>query len=46
MICAKKKHIPLVGSIHILPENVLAPFFSSDYGEVYLVLSCVLLQSC
>jgi len=29
MICAKKKHIPLVGSIHILPENVLAPFFSS-----------------
>jgi 1,2-diacylglycerol 3-alpha-glucosyltransferase len=28
MICAKKKHIPLVGSIHILPENVLAPFFS------------------
>jgi glycosyltransferase involved in cell wall biosynthesis len=29
MIWAKKKHIPLVGSIHILPENVLAPFFSS-----------------
>jgi glycosyltransferase involved in cell wall biosynthesis len=29
MICAKKKRIPLVGSIHILPENVLAPFFSS-----------------
>ena len=29
MIVAKKKHIPLVGSIHILPENVLAPFFSS-----------------
>jgi glycosyltransferase involved in cell wall biosynthesis len=29
MIFAKKKHIPLVGSIHILPENVLAPFFSS-----------------
>jgi 1,2-diacylglycerol 3-alpha-glucosyltransferase len=29
MICAKKKHLPLVGSIHILPENVLAPFFSS-----------------
>jgi 1,2-diacylglycerol 3-alpha-glucosyltransferase len=29
MICAKKKNIPLVGSIHILPENVLAPFFSS-----------------
>jgi len=28
-IWAKKRHIPLVGSIHILPENVLAPFFSS-----------------
>jgi glycosyltransferase involved in cell wall biosynthesis len=30
MIMAKKKHIPLVGSIHILPENILAPFFSSS----------------
>jgi glycosyltransferase involved in cell wall biosynthesis len=29
MIVAKKKHIPVVGSIHILPENILAPFFSS-----------------
>ena len=29
VIWAKKKHIPLVGSIHILPENVLAPFFTS-----------------
>lgn len=29
MVIAKKKHIPLVGSIHILPENILAPFFSS-----------------
>ena len=29
VIWAKKKHIPLVGSIHILPENVLAPFFNS-----------------
>jgi 1,2-diacylglycerol 3-alpha-glucosyltransferase len=29
MITAKRKHIPLVGSIHILPENVLAPFFTS-----------------
>jgi len=29
VIWAKKKHIPLIGSIHILPENVLAPFFSS-----------------
>jgi 1,2-diacylglycerol 3-alpha-glucosyltransferase len=31
MILAKKNHIPLVGSIHILPENVLAPFFSSSW---------------
>lgn len=31
MIWAKKKHIPLVGSIHILPENVLAPFFNSVF---------------
>ncbi len=30
MIVAKKKHIPVVGSIHILPENILAPFFSSS----------------
>ncbi|MBN2600206.1 MAG: glycosyltransferase [Candidatus Thermoplasmatota archaeon] len=29
MIWAKKRRIPLVGSIHILPENILAPFFSS-----------------
>ncbi len=29
MTLAKKKHIPVVGSIHILPENILAPFFSS-----------------
>ncbi len=31
MILAKQKHIPVVGSIHILPENVLAPFFSSSF---------------
>jgi 1,2-diacylglycerol 3-alpha-glucosyltransferase len=29
MLWAKKKHIPVVGSIHILPENMLAPFFDS-----------------
>ncbi len=29
MLWAKQKRIPLVGSIHILPENVLAPFFTS-----------------
>lgn len=28
VINAKKKHIPIVGSIHILPENILAPFFN------------------
>jgi 1,2-diacylglycerol 3-alpha-glucosyltransferase len=30
MIIAKKRRVPLVGSIHILPENILAPFFSSS----------------
>jgi len=34
MILAKKNHIPLVGSIHILPENVLAPFFSSAWYPI------------
>jgi 1,2-diacylglycerol 3-alpha-glucosyltransferase len=29
VLWAKQKHLPLVGSIHILPENILAPFFSS-----------------
>ena len=36
MIVAKKKHIPLVGSIHILPENVIAPFFSSIWYSTLL----------
>ncbi len=31
MLWAKKKRIPLVGSIHILPENILAPFLSSAF---------------
>lgn len=31
MILAKKSRIPLVGSIHILPENILAPFFTSAF---------------
>ena len=30
---AKKKHIPVVGSIHILPENMLAPFQRSGFYE-------------
>jgi len=31
MLWAKKRNLPLVGSIHILPENILAPFFSSPF---------------
>lgn len=31
MVLAKQRHIPIIGSIHILPENVLAPFFSSSF---------------
>jgi hypothetical protein len=31
LLWAKKKHFPVVGSIHILPENVLAPFFTSRW---------------
>lgn len=31
MIVAKKKHVPIIGSIHILPENILAPFFSTAW---------------
>jgi glycosyltransferase involved in cell wall biosynthesis len=39
MIVAKKQHIPLVGSIHILPENVLAPFFSSSWYPTMVKLT-------
>lgn len=31
MMCAKKYGIPVVGSIHILPENMLSPFLNSRY---------------
>ena len=31
MIQAKKRHIPVVGSIHILPGNILAPFFETPF---------------
>jgi 1,2-diacylglycerol 3-alpha-glucosyltransferase len=31
MIVAKKKGITVVGSIHILPENILAPFFDTAW---------------
>jgi len=33
MICAKKYSIPIIGSIHMLPENMLSPFLSSRYYE-------------
>jgi glycosyltransferase involved in cell wall biosynthesis len=31
LICAKKYKIPVVGSIHILPENMLSPFLNFKY---------------
>ncbi|UCF11983.1 MAG: glycosyltransferase [Thermoplasmatales archaeon] len=31
VICAKKYRIPIIGSIHILPENMLSPFLNSRY---------------
>ncbi|MCK5261280.1 MAG: glycosyltransferase [Thermoplasmatales archaeon] len=31
LACAKKYGIPVVGSIHILPENMLSPFLNSRY---------------
>jgi 1,2-diacylglycerol 3-alpha-glucosyltransferase len=33
MICAKKYRIPLVGSIHMLPENMLSPFLGKAHYE-------------
>jgi glycosyltransferase involved in cell wall biosynthesis len=33
MICAKKYRIPLVGSIHMLPENMLSPFLGKTHYE-------------
>jgi 1,2-diacylglycerol 3-alpha-glucosyltransferase len=36
MIVAKKRHIPLVGSIHILPENILSPFLSSSLYQTMM----------
>ncbi|MCK4332819.1 MAG: glycosyltransferase [Thermoplasmatales archaeon] len=34
LIHAKKHGIPIVGSIHILPENMLSPFLNSRYYNV------------
>jgi 1,2-diacylglycerol 3-alpha-glucosyltransferase len=31
MVIARNKDIPVVGSIHILPENILAPFLNSTW---------------
>lgn len=31
LILAKKFHIPMIGSIHMLPENMLSPFMSNKY---------------
>jgi glycosyltransferase involved in cell wall biosynthesis len=31
LICGKKYSIPIVGSIHMLPENMLSPFMKSTY---------------
>lgn len=33
LICAKKYSIPVVGSIHMLPENILSPFLNNRYYE-------------
>ena len=33
LICAKKYKIPVVGSIHILPENILAPLLKYNFYE-------------
>lgn len=34
LIIAKKYKIPVVGSIHILPENILAPFLKYSFYEI------------
>lgn len=34
MICAKKSKIPVVGSIHTLPENMFSPFLNSRYFKI------------
>jgi len=33
IICARKYKIPIVGSIHILPENMLSPFMNYKHYE-------------
>lgn len=31
LVCSKKYHVPVVGSIHMLPENMLSPFMNNRY---------------
>jgi len=52
VICAKKHDIPVVGSIHILPENMLSPFLNSrlyktlnKYAWSYLVYFFNMIES-
>jgi glycosyltransferase involved in cell wall biosynthesis len=33
LICARKYGVPVVGSIHMLPENMLSPFLNKRYYE-------------
>ena len=33
IICAKKEKIPVVGSIHVLPENMLSPFLTFRFYQ-------------
>ncbi|MBN1280344.1 MAG: glycosyltransferase, partial [Candidatus Thermoplasmatota archaeon] len=35
MVCAKKYGIPLVGSIHMLPENMLSPFLGKKHYDTF-----------
>ena len=35
LMCAKKYEIPNVGSIHILPENMLAPFYNLNIYNTF-----------
>ncbi len=35
MLWARKNDIPALGSIHVLPENILAPFFKSKHYKLF-----------
>ena len=34
-ICARKNNIPVISSIHILPENMFSPFLKSKYYKTF-----------